>query len=175
MNAQQSCRSPVSVWLSACLSNIPTKSLKWIIIWRNFSSQNSTDSFCFLTPPHEALLKFECSVVKVLYWNPQKLGHAVKSLSLRVSWRACSIILIWMSQARHGREVCGFKLFLWHCGSSQRGAACMRSFLWESLGKILFCAVCHESLCCAVWMSQCEEYQCDNNTKLTISIAACKE
>ena len=146
------------VWMK--ISVIP--SVLCVCLIKKRRSHNSTPFFFFPFPPlHEALLTF-------------KLLKTTKNSIMPVSpglwdWTEENL-LVWMSRARHERQLCGFKLFLWHCGSFVSGVppACDRSSetrWWR------FCNVSRVAVLCCVHVAISEVM----TITPPFSIAACKE
>lgn len=83
--------SSVSVRLSACLSKSPHQENELLY----------QESSPVRTPPKHLAFLLPRSIVKVLYWNATQ-----PSKSLEYAHTLC-ITVIWQSQDRHEREVCG--------------------------------------------------------------------
>ena len=102
------------------------------------------------------------------YWKPPKTPSC-RSVPGLWDWTEENL-LVWMSRARHERQLCGFKLFLWHCGSFVSGVppACDRSSetrWWR------FCNVSRVAVLCCVHVAISEVM----TITPPFSIAACKE
>lgn len=134
---------------SVCMF-VKNPSLKWIIIPRNCSSQSPTEAFCCFTPPAWSLARVLTLCCK------SALLKSTKFLSCGWVVLFCESELKSMQHysrlkaPRCERELCGFRLLLWHCGSFvSGGGACMRSVLRGSLVKILWCVTSPCAVQCA--------------------------